>query len=171
MILSKLPTTLDGREIPTDFRTWLKYGHIWESSLLNTEKVRLTFKLILKTEPFEGHEDLGKWLNLFAWFYRCGKESRNSLPVRERVLDWAADELTIWADFKMYVGIDLRSARLHWWEFMALFSSLPNHSQIKEIIGLRGMDLSEIKDPTMRQKYADAKAQVALDCNNNDDWW
>ena len=164
MILSKLPTTLDGRAIPTDFRTWLKYGHIWESSLLNTEKVRLTFKLILKTEPFEGHEDLGKWLNLFAWFYRCGKESRFSPPAREKVLDWLADELTIWADFKMYAGIDLRSARLHWWEFMALFSSLPSHSQIKEIIGLRGIDLSEIKDQTVRIRHGDARGVLALGC-------
>lgn len=170
MILSKLPTKLDGREIPTDFRTWLRYGHIWESNLLIEEKVRLSFKLILKTEPFETHEDLKKWLDLFTWFYRCGKDSNHGTPTKERVLDWKEDELTIWADFKMYAGIDLRSARLHWWEFMALFSSLPSNSQMKEIIGLRAMDLSEIKDPTTRRKYADAKAQVALDCNN-DEWW
>lgn len=170
MILSKLPTKLDGREIPTDFRTWIRYGHIWESSLLIEEKVRLSFKLILKIEPFESHEDLKKWLDLFTWFYRCGKDSNRGTPTKERVLDWKEDELTIWADFKTYNGIDLRSARLHWWEFMALFSSLPSNSQMKEIIGLRAMDLSEIKDPTTRRKYADAKAQVALDCNN-DEWW
>ena len=46
---------------------------------------------------------------------------------------------------------------------MALFESLPEDAQIKKRMGLRAIDLSKIKDAEMRNNYAQAKAQVALD--------
>lgn len=64
----------------------------------------------------------------------------------------------------IYARIDLdREKDLHWWQFMALFESLPEDAQIKKRMGLRSTDLSKIKDPEIRNNYAQAKAQVALD--------
>ena len=52
-----------------------------------------------------------------------------------------------WADFRVYAGIDLSAPRMHWWEFMAVFSSLPPDSQIKFAIQHRGINLGRHQGP------------------------
>ena len=109
-------------------------------------------------------------MQAFLWFYRCGEEQREVRQTRERLLDWEKDSASIWADFKLYAGIDLDREKLHWWEFMALFESLPGDASIKHKIELRALDLSKINDNDTRSQYAEAKALVALD-PVEDDWW
>lgn len=41
------------------------------------------------------------------------------------MLDLKKDFWAVWADFKTYNGIDLTQEDMHWWQFMALFHSLP----------------------------------------------
>ncbi len=102
------------------------------------------------------------------WFYLCGREPSGE-PLRERLLDWDADWLCIWADFRLYAGIDLDRARLHWWRFMALFESLPKDSGIKRRISIRSIDLGEIKEHRLREEYRRMKEAVALD-GLEEDW-
>lgn len=170
MLLKKLPRKLNGVLIPTDCKTWMRFAHIWESPLLNEEKIRLSFRLLLGVEPFREKIDIGRWMESFLWFYRCGEEQREVRQARERLLDWEKDSASIWADFKLYAGIDLDREKLHWWEFMALFESLPGDASIKHKIELRALDLSKINDNDTRNQYAEAKALVALD-PVDDDWW
>lgn len=73
------------------------------------------------------------------------------------------DALRIWGDFRVYVGIDLFTARMHWWQFMSIFRSLPPESQIKNAIYYRSVDMRRISDPKERERYADIKRAVALD--------
>ena len=64
-------------------------------------------------------------------FYFCGDPPRGDEPAPpERLLDWKKDALRIWGDFRVYAGIDLFTARMHWWQFMAVFRSLPPESQM-----------------------------------------
>ena len=100
-------------------------------------------------------------------FYLCGKNPPED-RARERLLDWDADWLCIWADFKLYARIDLDRTKLHWWRFMALFESLPKYSGIKQRISTRGIDLSKIKDPETREEYRRMKEAVALDWEDED---
>ena len=86
---------------------------------------------------------------------------RRSAP--ERLLDWKKDALRIWGDFRVYAGIDLFTARMHWWQFMSIFRSLPPESQIKNAIYYRSVDMRRISDPKERERYADIKRAVALD--------
>ena len=68
-------------------------------------------------------------------FYFCGDPPRGDEPAPpERLLDWKIDALRIWGDFRVYAGIDLFTARMHWWQFMSIFRSLPPESQIKNAI-------------------------------------
>ena len=71
--------------------------------------------------------------------------------------------LRIWGDFRVYAGIDLFTARMHWWQFMSIFRSLPPESQIKNAIYYRSVDMRRISDPKERERYADIKRAVALD--------
>ena len=82
-------------------------------------------------------------------FYFCGDPPRGDEPAPpERLLDWKKDALRIWGDFRVYAGIDLFTARMHWWQFMSNY---------------RSVDMRRISDPTERERYADIKRAVALD--------
>lgn len=164
MLLTKLPKTVAGQTVRTDYLTWMRFGSIWEAPLLQNEKIYLSYRLIFRKSVPSDLAQVKDDLEACFRFYNCEKEPRITPTCRERVLDWKEDSPTIWADFLIYARIDLdREKDLHWWEFMALFESLPEDAQIKKRMGLRSTDLSKIKDPEMRNNYAQAKAQVALD--------
>ena len=172
MILQATPDSVGGYKVPTDFATWMRFGRIWESDLLPAEKVRLTYRLLLRIEPYKQEIEQGeieRFLSACFGFYRAGQEPRPGNPAKERLIDWERDSAAIWGDFMVYAGIDLDTSKMHWWRFLALFESMPEDAHMSRIISLRSVDLSKIKDPDTRQTYADAKAQVALDYAN-DDW-
>lgn len=160
------PKDILGHPIETDFRKWMRFGQLWTSPLTENEKIYLSFINILGEVP----EDADRWLIAIFDFYACG-EVKKRTPAKERLLDWRVDSPVIWADFRVYVGMDLDTASLHWWEFMALFQSLPKDARIKQIIGDRAIDLSKIKDAGLRAEYAERKRAVALDVLDDDDPW
>ena len=87
MLLKKLPRKLNGVPIPTDCKTWMRFAHIWESPLLNEEKIRLSFRLLLGVEPFQERVDIGRGMQAFLRFYRAGEEQPQVRQARERLLD------------------------------------------------------------------------------------
>lgn len=158
MLLVRPPRKILDREIDTGFRKWLRFGVMLDAPLTPGEKAVLALVNTLGSVP----DDAEKWLREILLFYNCGQPARGK-PAKERLLDWEKDSPAIWADFKIYAGIDLDKADMHWWEFYALFASLPGDSLIKQRISTRSIDLSKIKDKDMRREYAEQKALVALD--------
>ena len=54
--------------------------------------------------------------------------------------------------------IDLNSIEyLHWWKFKALFMSLNENILFSKIMGYRAINLSQLKDKTMRKQYKKLK--------------
>ena len=157
----ELPDQILGRKVPTDWAWWMKYvGTVLASDLTPEEQFDVillnTFREIPQNEAghFQGVLD----------FYFCGDPPRGDEPAPpERLLDWKKDALRIWGDFRVYAGIDLFTARMHWWQFMSIFRSLPSESQIKNAIYYRSVDMRRISDPKERERYADIKRAVALD--------
>lgn len=107
-------------------------------------------------------------LDAFLDFYRCGaeeseREKRSAEAFREmpRGFDFAVDGPLIWAAFLQTYGIDLRTAQLHWWDFMALFRSLPDECRICKIISYRTEDLTDMPKG-MREQYEKLRRVYAL---------
>ncbi len=167
MLLIQPPDNIMGHKVETDFKKWARFGAMLSSPLTDAEKSALIFLNILGEIP----EDQEKWMDAILEFYRCGEQPHSELPIaKERLLDWKVDSPTIWADFRIYVGIDLDKESMHWWEFMALFKSLPPDALIQKKIETRGIDLSEIKDTKLREDYRLRKLAVALDRQDYDDF-
>ena len=59
-------------------------------------------------------------------------------------------------------GIDLAQTSLHWWQFRALFRSLPEEVQFIKIIGYRTMKLPAKMAKEQRQHYERLKRIYAL---------
>lgn len=167
MLMVTPPKEILGKKIETDFRKWMKFALMWDSPLLlPEEKCSLSLLNILGEIP----PDEEKHLAAIIDFYLCGESRRESEPAKERLLDWEADSAAIWADFRVYVGIDLDRERMHWWEFMALFRSLPEDARIRQIMELRAVDLSKIQDQKTRDDYARRKRMVTLEPETFEDW-
>lgn len=159
MLLITPPNRILGKEIETGYRKWLRFGSVWDDpNLIEEEKIAISLQNILGEVP----KDIGRWLPALLDFYACGEPPQH-VSAPERLLDWRRDSATIWADFRVWLGIDLDHTNMHWWEFMALFGALPPDSRIKQTMSTRAIDLSKIKDPDTRAEYARQKRLVSLE--------
>lgn len=59
-------------------------------------------------------------------------------------------------------GLDLARHPLHWWQFRALFRSLPEDTQLVKIIGYRTMKIPAKISKEQRQHYEHMKRVYAL---------
>ena len=131
-----------GRAYPirTDFRVAVRYAMAaMDGSLTEELFYRLWF-------PAERPEDLDAALDAVGQFYNLGKpveEDRHGpIPYSFR-----EDAGPIYAAFRRHYGLDLGTARLHWWQFRALLEGLFTHS-FRQRVGyrtaeLRGLDAGE----------------------------
>ena len=162
MLFRKLPDEICGRKVQTDFRKWMKVSLLLDAPLSGVEKEALLFYNLFGELPKP--EIVETMLDGILNFYLCGQKTPPVLdPPQEKILDWERDSDAVWADFKVYVGMDLDKEKLHWWEFMALFQSLPEDASIRKRMEIRAVNLSEIKDPEMREPYRKRKQAVALE--------
>lgn len=166
MLLIQPPQEILGREIETGFRKWIQFAVMWDSPLLPEEKYTLSLLNILGEIPPDEERHFAAIMDFFS----CGEPPKSREQAKEKLLDWKADSAAIWADFRICAGIDLDRAELHWWEFMALFRALPDAASIKQIMALRAVDLSKIKDTETRNDYARRKRLVTLEPDVLNDW-
>ncbi|NLS84145.1 MAG: hypothetical protein GXZ14_00825 [Ruminococcaceae bacterium] len=162
MSLFNLPHMLYGEEIETDFRLWLRFGAVLTSPyLLPNEKEYICNRIIFK-KTFTAQESADRFMaaaQFFSMGQRCISESEST----QRLLDWREDLPMIWADMKLYAGIDIKTAVMHWHEFYVLFLALPPESRTMQAVGLRALNLDEIKDAKQRGIYERKKRAVALE--------
>jgi len=172
---------VDGGEfsINADFRAGVELEYILqdkESS--DKDKVLAIFNLYYgDNAPTNKSEAIDAVLD----FYKMGKNPQKSIEKmnnqeenedkkpHKRSYDLRYDDEYIYAAFLQYYGLDLCSCSLHWWQFMALFRSLPEESMIVKIMGYRAADTSKIKNRAERERIAKLKEVYALPCEMTDD--
>lgn len=158
----------DGREIPvlTDFRAWLQFiGLMNDKTLSDAEKVAALHWWLVGEVPVT--REIVRGLCNFCKAHQLEPEqdepSEPEPGCRPPTWDWEIDAQYVLGDFRRYYGIDLLCADyLHWWEFRALFSALPDDSRSFQRIGIRSMDLSKIKDKETKRRYAEMQRRIAL---------
>jgi len=153
-ITGKLPETvrIDGKEYPIryDFRIGMQFDRIRSSGKSDSDRVIRLLQLYYPKIPVNVTEAINQML----WFYRCGEpeeeteetkrkgqryQRRNS---REPAFSFSQDAPYIYAAFKEQYGLDLTTADLHWWKFMALFESLNEETKMSKIMYYRKANIS-----------------------------
>lgn len=76
--------------------------------------------------------------------------------------DFAEDEGYFYAAFMGAYSIDLRTAKLHWLDFCALFKGLPDDCKLRQIIGIRAQNLGEIKSGAECKRISKLKSIYGL---------
>lgn len=182
VLTDPLPCTIraDGQELEvlTDFRDWIRFLLLIGSELDAAEKASML--PLWLTEPRPLTAEIADGLRGFCLARELEPDDPGNdadeedeepvLQSRPPVWDWEVDGGFVLADFRRYYGIDLLHVdALHWWEFRALFSALPSDSRSMERIGIRGMDLSKIRDKSQRKYYAERQRRIALPFAVDDD--
>lgn len=97
-------------------------------------------------------------------FYRCGEAvERENVPAAP-AYSFHTDADAIIAAFQREYGIDLTTARLHWWRFSALLRGLLTHS-FSERVQYRICNPNEIKGKDLQARYRKLHEQYALDAH------
>lgn len=150
-------------------------------------RLNLDFRNVLRMMEVMGRDDLlpgaRDWLALRCIMRRPPKDTGPLLvEVRKllfpahnggdgkRLTSFEQDADLIRAAFRQAYGIDLYRDRLHWLEFAALLSALPDGSRYSEVLGIRARPMPS---PTKynqqeREWLAKAKAAVALELDDKE---
>jgi hypothetical protein len=132
--------TISGREIAVrfDFRPSLQTLTAFEDdSLTQNEKAQI---LLFNLYP-EIPADTSAALERAQWFLNGGDSSPTAHAARDkgepRAYSFVKDARFIYAAFRQTHGIDLQTAQLHWWEFLALFWDLGQDTTFCQLAALR----------------------------------
>lgn len=144
--------------IDTSFRTGILFEQLMlDKEIDPIEKIRTALELYFpKTQII--HEFTNEAIQAMLWFYRCGTEKESAKTGQSGGVEsdppfsYEHDADYIYAAFLGSFGIDLARTQLHWWQFRALFKSLPEETQFIKIVGFRTMQIPA-KMPKEQKKY------------------
>jgi hypothetical protein len=154
--------------ISTGFRTGILFEEVLQDhSLDDADKLQTALELYFPGVVFD-YEVLPEAVNRLIWFYRCGSDPTETKDTDEAgsgedpPYSYEHDADYIYAAFRQAYGIDLARETLHWWQFRALFRSLPEDTQMVKIIGYRTMKIPASATTEQRQHYEKMKRIYAL---------
>ena len=173
ILIDYLPTKfeIDGKEyeINYDFRTSILFCLLMnDPELTEEEKISQGLRLYYPIIPSNIEEAYKKIL----FFYSRGKEENNKKVKQgkrifkrntKKAYDFEADSDLIFSAFMTQYNINLNRENLHWWEFMALFNSLKDDTEIVKIMNYRTIDLTSIEDKKERKMYSDLQKYYSLE--------
>lgn len=135
-----LPEEYEGMPLSTDFRNMIRLDLILhDPELSETEKTYAALNQLYPETPSDPY----KALEGLEWFFLRGKKSdgKGTGKADKKGFDFEQDDSKIYAAFLATYQISLSTVEyLHWWEFMALFESLPETTLIQRVIYWRTAD-------------------------------
>lgn len=80
----------------------------------------------------------------------------------KRIYDFSVDEPYIYASFLQAYNMDLRQVQLHWWDFKALLSALPQETVFEKVIQVRGAEIGPKLPKEEKERLCRLKQFYAL---------
>lgn len=155
---------IDGKQykINPDFDLWIEIGELFLCG--RDEQNSSMAKILALAYPVLPDNPIGAFEKIL-WFFSCGKEKEKNVGsafVKAPAVSLKRDFGYIWAAFIAEFGIDLSTAKLHWWRFCALLAALGDDCRFSKIVSYRTMDVAAVKDRKLRQFYETMKAKYRL---------
>lgn len=151
---------VDGTEYPieTDFRAWVNFQGILLGRGTDAEKAEKITDFMDRLGLLQNKASLDAMIRFYAG---ASAENATGGANDKQAFDFEKDSEYIFSAFLDSYGIDLSTARLHWWRFKALFKSLPQDCQLCKIMHYRTVELHKVpKD--QRPFYREMKKRYAL---------
>ncbi len=157
---------IDGEKTPVDpdFRIMCEYSEAIEQS--DEKRLKIVASRFFFAGLPEGvsEKSAAKAMNDFyiSGLAPKGKKKSSAMENPEPCFDFEEDEVYFYAAFLSEYGIDLNTAKLHWYDFCALFRGLPDECRLKRIIGIRSESLKDIKSTAEKARVQRLKGIFAL---------
>lgn len=90
------------------------------------------------------------------------RENSSTMNTPRPCFDFGEDEAYFVAAYMGNYHINLHTAKLHWFYFCELFRGLPDECKIKQIMGIRAVNLSEIPTGSEKKRIKRLKGIFAL---------
>ena len=174
ILLDYLPTSfsIDGKkyEFNYDFRTSILFCLLMQDTELTEEQKILQGLQLYYPEIPDNIEEAYKKI---LFFYSRGKDIEDNKKVKQgkrifkrnnnRAYDFEIDADLIFSAFMTQYHINLNRENLHWWEFMSLFNSLKDDTEIVKIMNYRTIDINSIEDKKERKTYKQLQDYYSLE--------
>lgn len=158
ILLDSLPTDYEGWLIRTDFRIGVQISlAMSDRTLSDSDKTAVALRLLYGN----GIPDFKTASEGLRWFLRAGAPERTDLPNEKDnpAFFWDFDSGRIWASFKATYGIDLHTAKMHWFEFCNLLASLGKETSLSNAMEIRKYPIKGLKG---EERAKVVKAKIAL---------
>lgn len=157
--------TVSGKRyrLDLDFRNVLRMMDIMaRDDLLPTARTYLALKCIMRRPP----KNPGPVMNAVRGILFPAMKRADG----KRLTSFEQDADLIRAAFRQAYGIDLYRDKLHWMEFQALLSALPEGSRYSEVLGIRAREMPAATkyNQAEREWLAKAKAACALEMSEDE---
>ena len=174
ILIDKLPTSFNVEgieyEFNSDFRTSILFCLLMQDvELTEEEKILQGLQLYYPEIPSNIEEAYKKIL----YFYSRGKDIEDNKKVKQgkrifkrnnnKAYDFETDSDLIFSAFMTQYHINLNRENLHWWEFMSLFNSLKDDTEIVKIMNYRTIDVNSIEDKKERKTYKQLQDYYSLE--------
>ena len=174
ILIDYLPTKFEidrkEYEINYDFRTSILFCLLMQDvELTEEEKILQGLQLYYPVIPSNIEEAYEKIL----YFYSRGNDIEDNKKVKQgkrifkrnnnRAYDFEVDANLIFSAFMTQYNINLNRDNLHWWEFMSLFNSLKDDTEIVKIMNYRTIDVNTIEDKKERKMYKQLQDYYSLE--------
>jgi len=145
--------------IRTDFRAGIAF-----CTAAQTGKPLHAKWLIELFFPSRVPEDPAAAVEAALAFFRCGAPKQEQTETSNPSFSFTADSEALCAAFLQEYRIDLTTAELHWWRFMALLRALLEPT-FAERVEIRTTNSAELKDSKARIRLRRLQRRYALDRN------
>ncbi len=140
ILIDELPdqVMIDGKlyDLDTDFKTAIRIIQDFEDNELTVyEKNYLMIRRLFPVVPENTDEALKQALKFLDGGDAPSGEDEDQAP--QRLYSFTKDANLIYAAFRQTHGIDLQTAKLHWWQFLALFMDLGADTTFSNLVSLR----------------------------------
>lgn len=157
IMLDEKPVAWNGFPVNTDFRIGIQISQVLGNiELSEYEKTGKVIDLLFPGIVPENVQDAVLWF-LNGWNHDRHR-SRND---RVKDIDFDIDQWRIYSAFRAQYGIDLNTADLHYWEFMALLTTL-EECAFTRVIDIRHKKVSPKMKAEERKAISEAQRVYAL---------
>lgn len=144
--------------INTDFRRWIDFEEMMRISPPVKRYAEILKKYYISLPP-----EFSEAVYALCKFYAGGVMPLvNAGDSGKRLYSYKQDADLIYCAFYAQYHVDLEKENIHWWKFLALFRGLDENCKFMQIVRLRSVDLSEIKDKNEKIRIAGLQKKYTL---------
>lgn len=160
MMLDRLPEDYKGYLIRTDFRVGIQIVQALQDSELSGQERGAIALTLLFGMGVPADSETAK--NGMQWFLSGGDETDcgERAGAEPKSFDFDVDHARLWSGFYRVYGIDLSTAKMHWFQFLSMIADLKD-SAFSDVVGYRTADTSKMP-ADMKRAYQRMKDMYAL---------